>query len=278
MSQSNIKKAVATSTSRKRALNLLKLASIYSSFDYVLCGDEIEKSKPDPEIFLKVSEKLGCSPQKCLVIEDSEAGIEAACKAGMFPIMIPDMKEPNDLTQTLIFKKMDSLLDVKYFLEEFLRTSFTEWKNRKNLKELPYIIKEKIEDITFVFIHYARKNDKFIYINEERTVEKLDEMFNGMDANVIFYGHEHDLIQKKLEGSSTYICVGSSGCSKDEYTYYTILNIEDGKYSIEKVELKYDREKFIETFSMMNYPDKDFISKVFFGIDKKKYLEEWLWN
>jgi len=157
--------------------------------------------------------------------------------------------------------------------QEWVKSSLNE-KIEKKLKELPYIIKEKIEDITFVFIHYARKNDKFIYINEERTVEKLDEMFNGMDADVIFYGHEHDLIQKKLEGSSTYICVGSSGCSKDEYTYYTILNIEDGKYSIEKVELKYDREKFIETFSMMNYPDKDFISKVFFGIDKKKYLEE----
>jgi HAD superfamily hydrolase (TIGR01509 family) len=124
LSQSNIKKAVATSTSRKRALNLLKLASIYSSFDYVLCGDEIEKSKPDPEIFLKVSDKLGCSPKKCLVLEDSEAGIEAAYKAGMFPIMIPDIKEPNDLTQTLIFKKMDSLLDVKCFLEELLSTSF----------------------------------------------------------------------------------------------------------------------------------------------------------
>jgi beta-phosphoglucomutase-like phosphatase (HAD superfamily) len=43
LSQSNIKKAVATSTSRKRALNLLKLAGIDSCFDYVLCGDEIEK-------------------------------------------------------------------------------------------------------------------------------------------------------------------------------------------------------------------------------------------
>jgi HAD superfamily hydrolase (TIGR01509 family) len=123
LSQSNIKKAVATSTSRNRALNLLKLAGIDSHFDYVLCGDEIEKSKPDPEIFLKVSDKLGCSPNQCLVLEDSEAGIEAAYKAGMFPIMIPDMKEPNELTQKLIFKKMDSLLDVKYFLEELFSTS-----------------------------------------------------------------------------------------------------------------------------------------------------------
>lgn len=121
-SQINIKKAVATSTSRKRALNLLKLAGIDGEFDYVLCGDQIEKSKPDPEIFLKVSDKLGCSPKKCLVLEDSEAGIEAAYKAGMFSIMIPDMKEPNELTETLILKKLDNLLDVKYFLEEFFST------------------------------------------------------------------------------------------------------------------------------------------------------------
>lgn len=123
LSQISIKKAVATSTSRNRALNLLKLANIDNRFDYILCGDEIEKSKPDPEIFLKVSHKLGCSPDQCLVLEDSEAGIEAAYKAGMFPIMIPDMKEPSELTQKLILKKMDSLLDVKYFLEEFLNTA-----------------------------------------------------------------------------------------------------------------------------------------------------------
>jgi len=123
LNQANIKKAIATSTSRNRALKLLKLAGIDNNFDYVLCGDEIEKSKPDPEIFLKVSDKLGCSPNKCLVLEDSEIGIEAAHKAGMFPIMIPDMKEPNELIKTLIFKKMDNLLDVKCFLEELFSTS-----------------------------------------------------------------------------------------------------------------------------------------------------------
>ena len=123
LNQSNIKKAIATSTSRSRALNLLKLAGIDNNFDYILCGDEIEKSKPDPEIFLTVADNLGCSPMKCLVLEDSEAGIEAAHKAGMFPIMIPDMKEPSELTKALIFKRMDNLLDVKCFLEELFSTS-----------------------------------------------------------------------------------------------------------------------------------------------------------
>lgn len=152
--------------------------------------------------------------------------------------------------------------------QEWVRSNLNE-KIESRLKELPYIITEKIEDITFAFMHYARKNDKFIYIKEERNVEKLDEMFNAIDADVIIYGHEHDLIQKKLVGKSTYICVGSSGCNNDRYTYYTILNIEDKNYSIEKVEIRYDREKFLETFSVMNYPDKDLISRKFFGIDRR---------
>jgi len=125
LNQCNVKKAVASSGSRKRIINFLKIADIDKCFDYILCGDEIEKSKPDPEIFLKVCDKLECLPEKCLVLEDSESGIIAAYKAGMIPIMIPDIKEPTDETQALIFKKMNSLLDVKCFLEESLNVSST---------------------------------------------------------------------------------------------------------------------------------------------------------
>jgi HAD superfamily hydrolase (TIGR01509 family) len=123
LNENGIKKAVATSTSRDRALNLLSLVKINSFFDYILCGDEIKNSKPNPEIFLKVADKLQCSPNKCLVLEDSEAGIIAAYQAGMMPIMIPDIKEPSKEVQNFIFRKMDNLLDVKLFLEEFLNRS-----------------------------------------------------------------------------------------------------------------------------------------------------------
>jgi len=115
-----VKKAVATSTSRQRAESLLKMANIGEYFDYILCGDEIEKSKPDPEIFLKVAHRLNCPSEKSLVLEDSEAGIAAAYKAGMLPIMVPDMKEPDYETRKLIFQRMDNLLEVKSFLEEVL--------------------------------------------------------------------------------------------------------------------------------------------------------------
>lgn len=116
----NVKMAVATSTSKSRALNLLSSVQIDNFFDCILCGDEIENSKPNPEIFLKVAERLNCVPSKCLVLEDSELGVVAANKAGMIPIMIPDFKEPSDEIQRLIFRRLNNLLETKVFLEEIM--------------------------------------------------------------------------------------------------------------------------------------------------------------
>lgn len=51
-------------------------------------------SKPAPDIFLKVLEKTETLPQEALILEDSEAGIQAAFSAGIPVICVPDMKEP----------------------------------------------------------------------------------------------------------------------------------------------------------------------------------------
>lgn len=117
----NLKKAVATSTSRESALALLKLAGVDEYFDNILCGDEIEKSKPNPEIFLKSASKLNCPPEKCLVLEDSEAGVIAANTAGMLTVMIPDMKQPGEEIKKLVYKQLNSLHDVKCLLEDILK-------------------------------------------------------------------------------------------------------------------------------------------------------------
>jgi HAD superfamily hydrolase (TIGR01509 family) len=113
-----IKKAVATSSNRKVTLNLLKMAGIDHKFEYVLCGDEVEKSKPDPGIFLRVAEKLHCHAEGCLVLEDSQMGILAAYRAGMRAIMIPDMVNASEETKKILFKECKSLLEVKQYFSE----------------------------------------------------------------------------------------------------------------------------------------------------------------
>jgi HAD superfamily hydrolase (TIGR01509 family) len=111
-----IKKAVATSSNREVAFKLLEMTGIDHKFEYVLCGDEIEKSKPDPGIFLRVAEKLNCHVERCIVLEDSEMGVLAAHRAGMRAIMIPDMVKSNEKIKKILFKEMKSLLDVKQYL------------------------------------------------------------------------------------------------------------------------------------------------------------------
>ena len=117
LNKENYKIAVATSTRRERALQLLEEAKIKDKVNYVICGDQVENSKPNPEIFLKAAEGLNVNPEKCIVIEDSDAGITAAHAAKMIGIHVPDMKFLEDDTKELAFKICDNLMDVRNYLE-----------------------------------------------------------------------------------------------------------------------------------------------------------------
>ena len=55
---------------------------IIDLFDALVDGNSVSKAKPDPEVFLKGAEMLGLDPKDCVVFEDSQAGIEAARRAG----------------------------------------------------------------------------------------------------------------------------------------------------------------------------------------------------
>lgn len=74
---------LAIGSSSKNAKYILERLGLKDYFDAVSDGTNITKSKPDPEVFLKAAEFLGKDPDKCLVVEDAKAGIEAA-KAGGF--------------------------------------------------------------------------------------------------------------------------------------------------------------------------------------------------
>ena len=112
LKKKNIKRAVATSSNRELALSLLSKANILHYFDYVLCGDEVKKSKPDPEVFLNVAKKLEVNPQNCMVLEDSEAGTIAGNRGRMRVIIIPDLKEPDEDIVRLAYKRLNNLKEV----------------------------------------------------------------------------------------------------------------------------------------------------------------------
>lgn len=72
---------IALGSSSKNAGIILKKTDLEKAFDAISDGNNIARSKPDPEVFLKAAEFLGLSPEECIVVEDAYAGIDAA-KAG----------------------------------------------------------------------------------------------------------------------------------------------------------------------------------------------------
>ncbi len=83
LKQQGFKLGIATSGHRKLAQYYLNRLGIESFFDTVVCAEDITRSKPDPEIFLKAAERLGVEPAQCVVVEDAKLGVEAATRAGM---------------------------------------------------------------------------------------------------------------------------------------------------------------------------------------------------
>ena len=84
--------AVATSSVSASARPLLERTGIESLFSVVITGDEVQRGKPHPDIYLRAAKKLGTSPEACLVIEDSLAGIAAGKSAKMRVAAIPDRR------------------------------------------------------------------------------------------------------------------------------------------------------------------------------------------
>ena len=72
----------------------------------------VKKAKPDPQIYLKSCEVLGVNPEDAMALEDSDVGIEAASKAGMVAIHIPDLKPSTEKTRRFAYKTCESLLEV----------------------------------------------------------------------------------------------------------------------------------------------------------------------
>ncbi len=78
----NLPLALTTNTSREIASQVLKILGINKTFDFTICGDEVKKVKPDPEMYLMAAKALKVRPKDTLVFEDSLTGVKAALKSG----------------------------------------------------------------------------------------------------------------------------------------------------------------------------------------------------
>ena len=117
LKDNNYKTIVATSSNRDRVDKILAQAKIPEFFDDSICGDEVTKGKPNPEVFLKSCQKLGVNVDEAIVLEDSEAGIQASYDANIKVICIPDMKYPEKQYEEKTFKILKDLTEVTAYLK-----------------------------------------------------------------------------------------------------------------------------------------------------------------
>ncbi len=109
LKQENYVCAVASSTSRSKVLHYFEKAGVTDFFRKIICGDMVEKTKPDPQIYLTAAHEIGEAPENCMVLEDSPNGCTAAYRAGMKTVMVPDLVQPDAELRKILFACIPSL-------------------------------------------------------------------------------------------------------------------------------------------------------------------------
>jgi len=89
---------LATNSRMINARECLELAGIKEVFSTIIARDQVQQGKPEPDIFLKAAEALQVDIGRCLVLEDSHAGIVAASRAGAVSVFIPSTEQVDPLT------------------------------------------------------------------------------------------------------------------------------------------------------------------------------------
>jgi HAD superfamily hydrolase (TIGR01509 family) len=109
--KTEIPMVIASSSPRQFIEAVIEKIEIKQYFAKWVSGEEVEHSKPEPDIFLKVAELLNVNPRECIVIEDSTSGIIAAKRAGMWCIGYKNVNSGNqDLSEAdLIVHKIEEI-------------------------------------------------------------------------------------------------------------------------------------------------------------------------
>jgi HAD superfamily hydrolase (TIGR01509 family) len=119
LKQRDIQWAVATSTTRNVAENILAKIGLSGEYKVLAAGDEVPNGKPAPDVYLLAAERLNIAPEQCLAIEDSSTGCTAAYSAGMMVIAVPNDSHGEEKFECADHI-MTSLLDVSGRLDEML--------------------------------------------------------------------------------------------------------------------------------------------------------------
>jgi beta-phosphoglucomutase-like phosphatase (HAD superfamily) len=111
--------AVATSTEADDAAFTLGAAGLDGRFRVLVTGDEVARGKPAPDIYLEAARRLNVNPEECVALEDSEAGILAARRAGMVALLVPD-GSPSIIAANAASRVLPTLVEARELIRDLL--------------------------------------------------------------------------------------------------------------------------------------------------------------
>ena len=115
--QSGYKLAVCSNSIRKTVLTVLSRLDIIDRFDLILSNEDVQNSKPHPEIYWKAISMMGCLPEETLIIEDSPFGLLAANRSKSHVMRV---ESPKDITYNNIYRYLNNQINMT-----------PKWKNEK---------------------------------------------------------------------------------------------------------------------------------------------------
>jgi HAD superfamily hydrolase (TIGR01509 family) len=118
LAQRRVPFAIATSSIRADAEHAL--GERIARFPVVITGDQVQRGKPDPEIYLTAAAALGVPPAACIGLEDSNPGLAAAHAAGMAALMVPDLSPPTEVSRATAHGIYPSLVEARIEIERLL--------------------------------------------------------------------------------------------------------------------------------------------------------------
>ncbi|MGK0550944.1 HAD family hydrolase [Enterococcus faecalis] len=118
LDQAGVPRVVASSNLRPTIELLLDGAGIKGRFSGIISAEDVQRAKPDPEIFNKARHFLGTAAERTLIFEDSFHGVTAAYKAGIPVIMVPDLIEPTPEIQQKTVTILNSLKEAPAYLKQ----------------------------------------------------------------------------------------------------------------------------------------------------------------
>lgn len=124
------------------------------------------------------------------------------------------------------------------------------------------------DGVKIYFCHYpfTKKDNKFNwFIDFDKKIDRS--LFSYTDADLYVFGHQHNGSDKIDSNGTRYINLSSAGATRGNETTYVIIQIQDNSFEVTMKNIIYDKSKVVDKIDQLEVPERDFIKRIFFGVD-----------